>query len=213
MYCHSSPNLFFQASLEAGISPESSIPAAAHDLYPLIINMVGSHAKSTDDLAKFWVVQLGEQQTRRHCHLEPELRACKAFCLMKDLIKLCKNLQMHRVDGQKTLDPKCWSGIEKSALKLREAVENLDTLQLGMSSDVESLKSVATTFWAFYFIFFHTKKSHLFVLCSWLTCAYFIQTGSLQNAFMTLNMFKLYTAIIYMFTASLCSSKHVIVHF
>lgn len=144
MYCHSSPNLFFQTSLEPGTSSESSIPAAAHDLYPLIINMVGSHAKSTNDLAKFWVVQLGEQQARRHCHLEPELRVCKAFCLMKDLIKLCKNLQMHREDGQKTLDPKFGSGTEKSALKLREAVENVDTLQQGMFSDVESLKSVAT---------------------------------------------------------------------
>lgn len=146
MYCHSPPNLFFQASLEPGTSPESSIPAAAHDLYPLILNMVGSHAKSTDDLAKFWVVQLGEQQARRHCHLEPELRACKTFCLMKDLIKLCKNLQMHREDDQKTLDPKFGSGIEKSAIKLREAVENLDTLQLGMFSHEGSLKSVATTF-------------------------------------------------------------------
>lgn len=64
--------------------------------------------------------------------------------MMKDLIKLCKNLQMHREDGQKTLDPKFASGIEKSGIKLREAVENLDKLHLGTFSDVESLKSVAT---------------------------------------------------------------------
>ncbi|XP_068996893.1 interleukin-17 receptor B [Embiotoca jacksoni] len=107
---------------------EPSIPAAAHDLYPLILNMVASHAKVASELAKFWVVQLGEQQQKRPCTLAPELRACKTFCLMKDLNKVCKSLPAWQRDDKNILDRIFRARIsysDKSTVKLREAVEKL----------------------------------------------------------------------------------------
>ncbi|XP_040904964.1 uncharacterized protein LOC121189129 isoform X2 [Toxotes jaculatrix] len=106
--------------------PEPSIPAAAHDLYPLILNMVASHTKSANDLAKFWVVQLGKQQDKGASKLPLELRACKSFCLMKDLKKLCRSLHSHRQDKKKISDLIFRSGVsfsEKSTAKLRKAIE------------------------------------------------------------------------------------------
>nr|XP_046252755.1 interleukin-17 receptor B isoform X2 [Scatophagus argus] len=129
------------ASSNPSIHPEPSIPAAAHDLYPLILNMVASHAKSPSDLAKFWVVQLGEQPN----NLAPELRACKTFFLMKDLIKLCRSLHSQRQIGGKISDLIFSPGIEKSAVNLREAVEKLDGHRPSQVSKVEALKSVVTT--------------------------------------------------------------------
>ncbi|TNN54408.1 Actin-related protein 8 [Liparis tanakae] len=84
--------------------PEPSIPASAHDLYPLILNMVAGHAKSASDLAKFCVVQLGEQQDKKPSDLALELRACKTFHLMKDLNKLCRSLHAESQDGKKISD-------------------------------------------------------------------------------------------------------------
>lgn len=110
-----------------------------------MLNMVASHAKSASDLAKFWVVQLGEQQAKRPCNLVLELRACKTFCLMKDLIKLCRSLHTQREDGKKISDPIFRTGIEKSAVKLREAVENLGRWQPSVFSEEEPLKYVVTT--------------------------------------------------------------------
>ncbi|XP_041801962.1 uncharacterized protein LOC121612874 isoform X2 [Chelmon rostratus] len=125
--------------------PEPSIPAAAHDLYPLILNMVASQAKSASDLAKFWVVQLGEQQAKRPCNLALELRACKTFCLMKDLSKLCRSLHTQRQEGEKILDLIFTPRMEKSSGKLREAVEKLGGHQPKILKEVEPLKSVVTT--------------------------------------------------------------------
>ncbi|XP_073325675.1 uncharacterized protein il17rb isoform X2 [Pagrus major] len=125
--------------------PEPSIPAAAHDLYPLILNMVASHAKSTSDLDKFWVVQLGDQQAKRSSNLALELRACKTFHLMKDLAKLCRSLHTKCQGGKKISNPFFKPGIEKSSLKLREAVEKLGGHQPGIFREVEPLKSVVTT--------------------------------------------------------------------
>ncbi len=90
--------------------------------------MVASHAKSASDLAKFWVVQLGEQQDKRPSDLPLELRACKTFCLMKDLNKLSGSLHSHRQDHKRISDLIFRPGIaysEKSTVKLREAVENI----------------------------------------------------------------------------------------
>ncbi|KAM7404439.1 hypothetical protein PAMP_011784 [Pampus punctatissimus] len=125
-------------------SPGPSIPAAAHDLYPLILNMVASHSKSAIDLAQFWVVKLGKQQDRSPSNLPLELRGCKTFCLMKDLKKLCRSLYTQRKDDKKkTSDLIFRPGIaytEKSTVNLREAVEKLggdplksDCLCLNMS--------------------------------------------------------------------------------
>lgn len=127
--------------MESRQSTDSSIPAAAHDLYPLIINMVGSHAKSKNDLAKFWVVQLGNRQDRGLCNLEPELKASKLFCLMKDLFSMCRSLQMHRKESQRR---KIGKEIEKNASKLRESVDNIEKMQLGTFSGSGRLKSVIT---------------------------------------------------------------------
>lgn len=69
-------------------APGASIPAAAQDLYPLVLNFVASQAKNCSELAKFWVVRLGENST-----LASELKACRRFYLMKDLNKLCRCLQ------------------------------------------------------------------------------------------------------------------------
>ncbi|KAG7520521.1 hypothetical protein JOB18_031183 [Solea senegalensis] len=99
--------------------PESPIPAAAHDLFPLILNMVASHAKNTSDLAKFWLVQFDKQQNRMPSTMPLELRACKSFCLMKDLNKLCKSL--HSQSQKSKLSQVTVS--EKSTSKLRDAVE------------------------------------------------------------------------------------------
>ncbi|XP_070765890.1 uncharacterized protein [Enoplosus armatus] len=129
-------------------SPEPSIPAAAHDLYPLILNMVASHAKTASDLAKFWVVQLGKQQDKRPNNLALELGACKTFCLMKDLNRLCRSLHTQRQDGKKTSDQIFRPGIahsEKSTVKLREAVEKLGGDQPSIFRQMEPLKSVVTT--------------------------------------------------------------------
>ncbi|KAM4563505.1 interleukin-17 receptor B isoform 1-T2 [Odontesthes bonariensis] len=119
--------------------PELSIPAAAHDLYPLILNMVAGHAKSTSELAKFWVVQLSEQKDRHA--LPPELRSCKTFCLMKDLKKLCRSLQAHRQGEKKILDLVFRPGIsysENSTVKLKEAIGQL---RGGEPREMQPLKS------------------------------------------------------------------------
>lgn len=106
--------------------------------------MVASHAKSTSDLAKFWVVQLGKQQAKGPSNPVLELRACKTFFLMKDLIKLCRNLHTQREDGKKISNLVFRPGIEKNALKLKEAVENLGRWQPSIFSKAELLKSVVT---------------------------------------------------------------------
>ncbi|XP_038149963.1 interleukin-17 receptor B [Cyprinodon tularosa] len=107
--------------------PEHSIPAAAHDLYPLVLNMVASHAKSATELARFWVVKLHPKNNKKSCVLLPELCTCKIFCLIKDLNKLCKNLHAEKAGK------KIWSILVKpeafynqnSTAKLREAIEML----------------------------------------------------------------------------------------
>ncbi|XP_051282796.1 uncharacterized protein LOC127378154 isoform X2 [Dicentrarchus labrax] len=124
------------------ILPDPSIPAAAHDLFPLILNMVASHAKSAHDLAKFWVVQLGGKCEKRPSNLALELRACKTFCLMKDLNRLYRSLHQ---DNKKIPNLVCRPGVEQSTVKLREAIEKLVEHQQRILKEVESLKSVVTT--------------------------------------------------------------------
>lgn len=141
--CHQIPSSQPSHSPPKHTSPEPSIPAAAHDLYPLILNMVASHAKSASDLAKFWVVQLGEQQDKSPSNLAPELRACKTFCLMKDLNKLCRSLHTHSQDDKKISNLIFRPGITYSD-KLREAVEKLGGHQPSIFREVEPLKSVVT---------------------------------------------------------------------
>ncbi|XP_071371185.1 interleukin-17 receptor B [Centroberyx affinis] len=118
-----------------------SIPAAARDLYPLILNMVGSHAKSPGELAKFWAVRLGERQDKGPGSLAVELRACRSFCLMKDLNKLCRNLHTQRQDSKATSGLKFRAGIaysETNTVKLRDAVGQL------ARREGEPLKTVIT---------------------------------------------------------------------
>uniref|UniRef100_A0A3P8T1F2 SEFIR domain-containing protein n=1 Tax=Amphiprion percula TaxID=161767 RepID=A0A3P8T1F2_AMPPE len=128
--------------------PEPSIPAAACDLYPLVLNMVASHAKSADELAKFWVVQLGERQDKKPSTLALELRTCRTFRLMKDLKKLCKGLHAARRSDRKISDLLLRPGFsysEKSTEKLTEAVEMLRGNQTRSSKETQPLRSVIST--------------------------------------------------------------------
>lgn len=110
--------------------PEHSIPATADDLYPLILNMVASHAKSPSELDKFWVVQLHVDKDKKSRVLLPELQTCRVFCLMKDLKTLCNSLHAPRKIGKifKSLlfKPKIFYS-QNSTTKLREAIEMLST--------------------------------------------------------------------------------------
>ncbi|XP_040927338.1 uncharacterized protein LOC114859482 isoform X2 [Betta splendens] len=120
-----------------------SIPAATHDLYSLILNIVASHAKSSSGLAKFWVVRLGERQDRSS--LPPQLKVCKTFCLMGGLNSLCKSLHSQRQDNKKILDVLFKPGIsynERTTVKLGEAVNKLIRHQPSISSEMEPLKSI-----------------------------------------------------------------------
>ncbi|KAM8863165.1 uncharacterized protein il17rb isoform 2-T3 [Spinachia spinachia] len=127
--------------------PEPSIPASAFDLYPLILNMVAGHAKSSRDLAKFCVVQLSDERDNRPCNLAPELRACKSFCLMKDLTKLCRSLHSQDQDDKKISDVIFRPRIvyrEKGQVKLGEAIRKIEGHQPNISRPLEPLKSVVT---------------------------------------------------------------------
>ncbi|XP_034000562.1 uncharacterized protein LOC117494033 isoform X2 [Trematomus bernacchii] len=138
------PHLQTRASTPNVTLQEPSIPAAAQDLYPLILNMVASHAKSPRDLAKFWVVQLGKQQDKKLGNLPLELRTCKTFSLMKDLNKLCRRLHTKSKDDKTISDLIFRPGvayIEKCTGKLREAVEKLSGQQPSIFSEKEPLAS------------------------------------------------------------------------
>uniref|UniRef100_A0A3Q3AFN2 SEFIR domain-containing protein n=1 Tax=Kryptolebias marmoratus TaxID=37003 RepID=A0A3Q3AFN2_KRYMA len=105
--------------------PEHSIPATAHDLYPLILNMVASHAKSASEMTKFWVMHLN----KKPCVFLPELKACKSFCLMKDLNKFCKSLHSPGKVVKKISSLLLKPGVsysKNSTTKLREAIGMLE---------------------------------------------------------------------------------------
>lgn len=89
---------------------------------------------------------MGKQEAKRPCTLVVELRACKTFYLMKDLVKLCKSLHMQREGGKKISDPIFDLEIEKSAMKLKEAVENLGSKKSRKISELQPMKSVDTSF-------------------------------------------------------------------
>uniref|UniRef100_A0A087XE61 SEFIR domain-containing protein n=1 Tax=Poecilia formosa TaxID=48698 RepID=A0A087XE61_POEFO len=113
--------------------PRHSIPAATGDLYPLILNMVAGHARSATELAKFWVVQLHAEKDKNSCVLPPELQTCRAFCLMKDLNRLCKSLHSQRKVGKKISSLLFKHKIlysQNSTMKLREAIEMLGAKKL-----------------------------------------------------------------------------------
>ncbi|XP_035991377.1 uncharacterized protein LOC105936390 [Fundulus heteroclitus] len=119
--------------------PEHSIPAAAHDLYPLILNMVASHAMNPTELARFWVLQLHAHKDKKSGVSLPELQACRAFCLMKDLTRLCKNLHAHKSGGKKIFlqlfKPEIYYN-QNSAAKLREAIDMLNEKKPGLSDGI-----------------------------------------------------------------------------
>ncbi len=115
--------------------------------------MVASHAKSASDLSKFWVVQLGEEKAKKPSYLALELRSCRTFCLMKDLIKLSRSLHTKRRDSKKISNLILRPGIDQSTVKLREAVENLGRPKSSNVTEVEYLKSVATIWTSVFKIF------------------------------------------------------------
>ncbi|XP_054646771.1 uncharacterized protein LOC129189271 [Dunckerocampus dactyliophorus] len=124
------------------VSTGPSTPASAHDLYPLALNMVASHAKNANELAKFWVLQLGKHQDKSY--LAPELSACKRFCLLKDLRKLCRSLHTLRQDGKMRADLVFGPDSGKCTVKLRDAVEKLSRDCVVISREAQALNSVIT---------------------------------------------------------------------
>ncbi|KAK2851166.1 hypothetical protein Q5P01_007442 [Channa striata] len=142
------PSLQTSCSASSHSLSQPSVPAAAHDLYPLILNMVGSHAKCAEKLEKFWVVQLGKQQDKRPGNLAVELRACKTFCLMKNLNKLCRSLHSQRQGKKAISDLFFRPGIsysENSTVKLKEAVRKLVRHQVSISSQMEPLQCLVNS--------------------------------------------------------------------
>nr|XP_057941450.1 uncharacterized protein LOC131137465 isoform X5 [Doryrhamphus excisus] len=119
-----------------------SAPAAAHDLYPLTLNMVASHAKNANELAKFWVLQLGKHKDKSYP--APELSACKRFYLLKDLNKLCRSLHTPRQDGKMRADLVFGPDSGKSTVKLRDAVGKLSRDCVVASSEAQPLTTVIT---------------------------------------------------------------------
>lgn len=127
-----SPQPSSQTLLFPGVSMP---PAAAQDLYPLALNLVASRAKNCTELAKFWIVCFGESRP-----LTYELQACRKFCLMKDLNKLCRRLQSQRKDGKNTKLADLltrhadWSG-RRCTEKLSAAVQALHGSQVNVVTD------------------------------------------------------------------------------
>ncbi|CAN9515761.1 unnamed protein product [Ophioblennius macclurei] len=123
--------------------PAPSVPAAAYDLYPLTLNLVGSHAKNASQLSKFYVVHLAPQMKKSPFILPSELRACKTFCLMEDLKKLCSSLHVRKEKSKSITELifKPWvSYSEKSTHKLKEAVEKLRKNQSSVFPEKVPLK-------------------------------------------------------------------------
>ncbi|XP_056129439.1 interleukin-17 receptor B [Lampris incognitus] len=137
----------FHCPPKHGVS-EQSIPAAAQDLYPLVLHMVASHAKSSSELAKFWAVQFGKPQDKKHGNLLVELRACKKFCLMKDLDKLYRSLHSPFQGSKKTFGLKWKLGIsysKDSTIKLRDAVGQLAKCGPNTVEELQQLKAAITS--------------------------------------------------------------------
>ncbi|XP_064812896.1 uncharacterized protein LOC135528055 [Oncorhynchus masou masou] len=113
-HCHTGPG-------------EHTVPATAHDLFPLVLNMVASYAQCPNELAKFWLVHLGKAPERSG--LPVELTSCREFSLNRDLEKLCRHLHQQ---GSKRPGLMFRSGLaygEKATGKLKEAVQQLEAWQ------------------------------------------------------------------------------------
>ncbi|KAJ3586092.1 hypothetical protein NHX12_012493 [Muraenolepis orangiensis] len=117
-----------------------SIPASANDLYPLVLNMVASHAKDPSELAMFWAVQLGKGERPRS--LPGEMTACKFFSLTKDLDKLCRSLHNKRQDSSIPQRPEMLYN-KKSTMKLQDAIGQLAVHRSSITVEQERLNSVA----------------------------------------------------------------------
>ncbi|CAL8251996.1 unnamed protein product [Arctogadus glacialis] len=121
-----------------------SVPASASDLYPLVLNMVASHAKYPSELALFWAVQLGKSQDDSPRRLPGELTACKMFSLTKDLHKLCRSLHNKKQDSLIQRRPHIFYN-EKSMMKLQEAIGQLTEHQSSITAEQEHFNSVVVT--------------------------------------------------------------------
>ncbi|CAL8259535.1 unnamed protein product [Gadus morhua 'NCC'] len=121
-----------------------SVPASASDLYPLVLNMVASHAKNPSELALFWAVQLGKSQDDSPRRLPGELTACKMFSLTKDLDKLCRSLHDKKQDSLIQRRPHIFYN-EKSMMKLHEAIGQLTEHQSSITAEQEHFNSVVVT--------------------------------------------------------------------
>ncbi|CAL8368633.1 unnamed protein product [Lota lota] len=121
-----------------------SIPASANYLYPLVLNMVASHAKNPSELAMFWAVQLGKSQDDSPRSLPGELTACKIFSLTKDLNKLCRSLHNKKQDSLIKRRPHIFYN-KKSTMKLQDAIGQLAEHQSSITAAQEHFNSVVIT--------------------------------------------------------------------
>ncbi|KAI4895093.1 hypothetical protein NFI96_026226 [Prochilodus magdalenae] len=114
--------------------PDYTVPASAHELFSLALNLVASSAHDPQCQKKFWVVQLGQGGERSSVPME--LRGCKTFSLPKDLEKLHKKLASRK--GQKCSGLRGWMwsfNWREASKKVRDALLQLDRSQQNCSKE------------------------------------------------------------------------------
>ncbi|KAK1786585.1 hypothetical protein P4O66_003031 [Electrophorus voltai] len=111
-----------------------TVPASAHELYSLALNLVMMDAYDPQLCSKFWVVHLG--QAGDPPTVPVALQSCRAFSLPRDLEKLHYELACRH--GEK------WSSLscrfqpipcQEASRKFREALLNLDRSRMDCSKE------------------------------------------------------------------------------
>ncbi|KAL6456560.1 hypothetical protein MHYP_G00351040 [Metynnis hypsauchen] len=105
--------------------PDYTVPASAHELFSLALNLVASSAHDSQQHHKFWVVRLG--QGEEQSTVPVELRGCKTFSLPKDLEKLPQKLASRPGERCSSLKCRMWSfQWRETSRKVRQALLQLD---------------------------------------------------------------------------------------
>ncbi|XP_028849470.1 interleukin-17 receptor B isoform X2 [Denticeps clupeoides] len=97
------------------------VPASAHELYPLLLNMLGGHAQQSKLKEKFCLVQLGQTLVKKSVPVE--LSGCRSCILMRDLEKLQNILSCSQLPMQTRSEK---ADCDKATAQLREAVKKLE---------------------------------------------------------------------------------------
>ncbi|KAL7884387.1 hypothetical protein AOLI_G00071570 [Acnodon oligacanthus] len=102
-----------------------TVPASAHELFSLALNLVASSAHDPQQHHKFWVVCLGPGEG--HSTVPVELRGCKILSLPKDLEKLPQKLASRPGERCSSLRCRMWSfQWRETSRKVRQALLQLD---------------------------------------------------------------------------------------